>query len=60
MRNAAHRLNLIHGSVRIRESDVLGNRSVKQKVVLHDDAQVRTEVAQAQCAQVFAIDFDRP
>ena len=59
VRNAAHRLNLIGCGVRIRESNVLGNGSVEQKVVLHDNSEVRTEVAQAQRAQVFAIDSDR-
>ena len=60
MRNAAHRFDLVQGSVWIREGDVLGDGSVKQKVFLHDHAEVRTKVAQAQRAQVFAINFDGP
>ena len=59
MGNAAYRFNLIDRGVRIRERDVLGNGSVEKKVVLHNHAEIRTEVTQAQRAQVFAIDPDR-
>ena len=45
--------------MRIRESNVFGDGSIEEKVVLHDDPKVRTEVAQAQRLQVFAIYFDR-
>ncbi len=45
MRDAAHSLNLGARGVRVREADVVGNRPVEKKVVLHDDAEVRPEVA---------------
>src|SRR6266705_4352532 len=58
--NSAYCPNLIHGGARIRKGNVLGNSAVEQKIVLHDDAEMRTEVAQAQSAQVFPVDFNCP
>src|SRR5215208_5882726 len=60
MSNTTYVLNLLERGVRTGKGDVLGNSTVKQKVVLHNHTEIGTKVAQAQCLQLFSIDCNTP
>ncbi len=60
MSDAADFLNFIERRVRIGKGNVFGDCAVKQKVILHHYAEVRTKISQPYRLQVLAVNFDRP
>src|SRR5665213_465887 len=59
VRDAARIANLLERRARLGERDVLRDRAVEQEVVLHYDAEMRTELPQLERLERPAIDRDR-
>ena len=60
MRDTTYSLHFFHRRMRSGKPDILGNGPVEHEIVLQNDAELGSEVAQADAGQVVTIDQHTP